>query len=109
MRPGVWRMSLCCEICREPEGKNAVCVETGASTFGGVCPRCVARLELERDRLREKAPQRSEDIERAIFDARRALGDQSFADKLPAIPDRGFVTIRFSTEYGVLSKAEAAE
>jgi hypothetical protein len=102
-------MKPSCDFCNECYPGRRFVVVDGARFFWMVCYQCIARIELERESLKTLSPAESEDIERAIFDARRALGDQSFADKLPAIPDRGFVTIRFSTECGVLSKAGAAE
>jgi hypothetical protein len=87
-------MALCCAICYEHEGPNAITVETGwDSAQAGVCPRCVAKIELERARLAMRVPEHSRDVERAIGDARRALGDDAFLSELPPVPERGFVGI----------------
>lgn len=81
-------MSLCCGVCHEREGDDAVVIETEPAVFQSVCMACVRKLDKERLRRLD-----------------RRFGPQSFVDKLPAVPDRGFVgfvgfvTIRFSTEY----------
>lgn len=80
-------MSTVCNLC------------LGGKREGFVCNRCIAALDVYREGLREDDPEQSRAQEEQIRDAKRAMCRASFVDELPAVPSRGFVTIRFSTEY----------
>lgn len=41
-------MSLCCSVCHEREGDDAVVIETEEAVFQSVCMTCIRKLDSER-------------------------------------------------------------
>lgn len=75
-------MSLCCVVCHEPEGDDAVVIEVEEATFQSVCMVCIQKLDKERVRRQHNR-----------------FAHASYVNKPQPAMERGFVTIRFSTEY----------